>query len=94
MGASSTRVPGFRSVMYSPHSTTSPAMSLPRMCGSFTPGSPIADKEIEMVQRAGTDPDENLILAQLRIRNVFVLQYLRTAEFMNADCFHWELLDR
>ena len=41
-----------------------------------------------MVQRAGADPDQDLVLAQLRIRNLLVLENFRTAELMNADCFH------
>jgi hypothetical protein len=47
-----------------------------------------ADEEIEMVQRAGAHPHQNMVLAQLRLRDVFVLEYLGTAEFMNANCFH------
>jgi len=41
IGASRTRWPGLNPETYSPTSTISPAISLPRICGSFTPGSPL-----------------------------------------------------
>src|SRR5664280_1978980 len=47
-----------------------------------------ADPEIEVVQRTGAHPNQDLIFAQHRIRNVLVLEDFRTAKLMDANCFH------
>ncbi len=47
-----------------------------------------AHKQVKMIQRAGTHAHQNMVLAQNRIGNVFVLQDFRTTKLMNADCFH------
>ena len=73
MGDSSTRVPALRSLMYSPTSATSPAMSLPEDVRQLDSGEAFANKQIEMVQCAGAHANQYVIFAQLRIGNVFVL---------------------
>ena len=88
IGASSTRMPGLRSVMYSPHSTTSPAISLPRMCGRLHTRQTSAHPQVKMVQRTGAHADQNLVLAQDGIGGVFVFENFRAAELMNANRFH------
>src|SRR5207237_3812339 len=52
------------------------------------PGETLADPNIKMVQRASSDANQHLIVARFRIRNIFVAQNFRTAEFVNADGFH------
>ncbi len=51
-------------------------------------GQTFADPEIDMVQGAGLDADQNLVLARLGIGHIFVAQNFRTTEFMDADGFH------
>ena len=63
-------------------------MSLPRMCGSLTPGRPFADPDVEMVERARFHAHEHLIFARLRIGNVFVGENFGPTELMNANGFH------
>src|SRR5580700_8601687 len=41
-----------------------------------------------MIQGACLDADQNLVLAGLRVRDVFVAQNFRTAELVDADSFH------
>jgi hypothetical protein len=47
-----------------------------------------AHPDIEMVQGAGFDPDQNLVLAGLWVGDVFVAKNLWTAEFVDANGFH------
>ena len=51
-------------------------------------GQTFADPQIDVVQGAGFDPDENLVPARLGIGHIFVAQNFRTTEFMDADGFH------
>ncbi len=77
-----------RSVTYSPTSTISPAMSLPRMCGRFTPGSPLRTKMSRWFRAQARTRMTNLVLAQLRVGDVFVGENFGSTELMNADGFH------
>jgi len=52
------------------------------------PGQSFAYPQIKMVQRAGANSNQHVVLAQDGIRHLFVLQDLRPTELMNADCFH------
>ena len=88
MGASSTRWPGLKPVTYSPTSTISPAMSLPRMCGSFTPGSPLRTHRSRWFRAQALHADQHLVLTRLGIGNIFVAKNFRTTEFVNANGFH------
>ncbi len=54
-------------------------------------GQSFANPQIDVVQGAGFDADQNLVLAWLGIRYVFVAQNLRTTEFMDANGFHRSL---
>jgi hypothetical protein len=47
-----------------------------------------AHPDIEMVQGAGFDPDQNLVLPGLWVGDVLVAKNLRTAEFVDANRFH------
>jgi hypothetical protein len=47
-----------------------------------------AHPDIEMVQGAGFDPDQNLILPWLRVGDVLVAKNLWTSEFVDANGFH------
>ena len=51
-------------------------------------GQSFANPEIEMIQCAGPNANQNLIFARLRIGYVFIGQDFGTAKLMNADCFH------
>ena len=51
----------------------------------------LAYPEIEMIQRACSDANQNLILAWLRVSNVFILKNLRPAKSVYADGFHRRL---
>ena len=44
--------------------------------------------QIQMIQRAGANADQNVIFAQNGIGRVFVLKNFRTTEFMNPNRFH------
>jgi hypothetical protein len=48
--------------------------------------------EIKMVQGASANPDEDVILAELRIRGIFVTKNFGTTKFMDANGFHGWLL--
>ena len=50
---------------------------------------PAAHPQIKMIQRAGAHANEDVIFAQNGIRRVFILKNFRTAEFMNANRFHY-----
>ena len=54
----------------------------------FDAGQALTYPEVEVVHCASLDADQNLILARLRIRNIFVAQNLGTTEFMEANGFH------
>ena len=54
----------------------------------FHAGQSLAHPDIEMVERAGPHPDQDLIFARLRIGDVFVLQNFGATELMEADGFH------
>jgi hypothetical protein len=51
-------------------------------------GKSFAHPDIEMVHGASFDPDQNLVLAGLRVGNVLVAKNLRTSEFVDANGFH------
>ena len=55
-------------------------------------GNALADPEVEVVEGAGFHLDKHLVLTQLGFGDVFVLEDLGTAEFMNANRFHCALL--
>jgi hypothetical protein len=57
----------------------------------FHAGNARTAEKVEMVQRARPDANQDLVLAQNGIGNIFVLQDLRAAEFMNANRFHFAL---
>ena len=52
----------------------------------------LAHPDIQMIQRTCPHTHQNLIFAQLRIGDVFVGQNFRSAELMNTDCFHKDVL--
>jgi hypothetical protein len=52
------------------------------------PRQTLADPKIDVVESAGFDANQNLVLPWLGIGNVFVAQDFRTTEFMDADGFH------
>ena len=52
------------------------------------PGKPFAHPEIEMVECAGANANEDMIFAQLGIGRVFVLQDFWTTKLVNANSFH------
>jgi hypothetical protein len=56
--------------------------------GQLHAGQTFPHPYIEVIHSAGFYANENLILARLRIRHVFVAEHLRTAEFVDADSFH------
>jgi hypothetical protein len=58
------------------------------MRGFGTDGSPLADPDVEPVQRGGAQLDEHLARAGHRIGRVFVAQHLRPAVLVDADSFH------
>ena len=43
---------------------------------------------VEMVHGAGSDSDQNLVLARPGIRDIFVGEDFGSTEFMDADGFH------
>ena len=51
-------------------------------------GQAAADPEVQMIQRASPDADENVIRAEGWLRRVFVLEYLWRAVLMENDCLH------
>ena len=51
-------------------------------------GQPLAHPDVEMVQSAGSNADEDLIFARPGIGDVFVGEDFGTTELMNADGFH------
>jgi xanthine dehydrogenase accessory factor len=51
-------------------------------------GQAFAHPDIEMVQAAGANPYEHLVLAKLRVGGIFVAKNLRATEFVNANGFH------
>src|SRR6185312_7680325 len=53
------------------------------------PGQTFADEKIQVVQRTRLHSHQNLIFARLGVWNVFKLQNVRTAEFMEANGFHF-----
>jgi hypothetical protein len=48
----------------------------------------LAHPHVEMIERAGFHPHQHLILARLRVRDVFVRQNFRATELMNANGSH------
>ena len=56
--------------------------------GQLDTGQPFANPEVQMVQRAGLDANEHLILAGLGVGYVLVAENFRTPELVNADGFH------
>jgi hypothetical protein len=52
----------------------------------------LAYPDIEMIQGAGFDSDENLILAWLRVGYVFVAKNFWATEFVYANGFHASLV--
>src|ERR1700674_457004 len=48
----------------------------------------LAYPNVEMVHRASSDPDQNLVLARLRVGDVFVAENFRTSKFVDANGFH------
>ena len=88
MGDNRTRVPGFRSrdvLAALNHFARDVAAQDVRQLDA---GQSLAHPQVEVIQRAGADADEHMILAQLGIGNVFVFQNFGTTKFMNADGFH------
>ena len=55
-------------------------------------GQSLAHPDIEMVHSASFDPDQNLVLARLRIGDIFVAENFRTTEFVHANGFQNNLL--
>ena len=51
-------------------------------------GQAFAHEEVEVVQRAGADTDEDLIFTWFGIGNVFVGEDFGSTELMNANGFH------
>src|SRR6185369_16968435 len=47
-----------------------------------------ADPEIDVIQGAGFDPDQNLVLTRPGIGHVLIAQNFRTTEFMDANGLH------
>ena len=47
-----------------------------------------AYEQVEMIQRAGTDADQDLVGFDLRLRHVVVDEHFGTAMLVNAGCFH------
>jgi hypothetical protein len=54
----------------------------------FHPGQALAHPKIEMVQRTGPHTHKNIILAQSRLGDIFVLQHLGAAKLVETDGFH------
>jgi hypothetical protein len=52
------------------------------------PREPLADPQVEMVQGASLDANEDLVLARFRIWNFFVVQNFGTTKFVNDGGFH------
>ena len=52
------------------------------------PGESLADPEIEMIQGAGFDADQNLVFARLWVGDIFVAKDFRPAKFMETNGFH------
>src|SRR5437016_1680581 len=46
------------------------------------------DKQVKMIQSAGFDLDKHLVFAKLRVRDIFELQHLRPAKFVDAYSLH------
>ena len=51
-------------------------------------GQAFPDEQIEMIQGAGFYSYEHLVFAKLRVRDIFKLQHLRPAKFMDAYSLH------
>src|SRR6185437_1782803 len=51
-------------------------------------GKALADPEVEVIQGAGANPYENLVMAVVRVGHVLVLQHSGAAEFVEANGFH------
>ena len=83
-----TRDPAARSRL--DDATTSPATSLPEMCGSgiVTRRQAAPLPEVEMIQRAGADAHQHLARRRHRIRRVLVAQDLGAAVLMEANRAH------
>ena len=56
-------------------------------CAARYSGQPFADPKIQVIQGAGSDADQHLVLARIRVRDLFVAQNF-TTEFVDADGFH------
>ena len=56
--------------------------------GQADAGEAFADPEVEVIHGAGTNADQDLILARLGIGDVFVLQDFGAAECVDTDCLH------
>jgi hypothetical protein len=54
----------------------------------FYAGQTFAHPEVEMVEGTGAHANKHLVLAQVRVRNVFVAKNLGPAELVNASGFH------
>ena len=52
------------------------------------PWQSLAHPKVEVIHGTGFDADEYLVLARLRVGNIFVAQDFRTTKFVNADGFH------
>ena len=60
-------------------------MSLPENVRQFHSGQSLAHPQVQMVHRARFHADQHLILARLRIGDVFVAKNFRTTEFVNDE---------
>src|ERR1019366_10305311 len=47
-----------------------------------------AHEEVEMIQRAGADADEDLVSFDFRLRHVLTDKHFGTAMLVNPGCFH------
>src|SRR5258708_25400475 len=56
--------------------------------GKLDAGQSFSDEKVEMIQGAGLDPHQHLVFANLGIRNIFKLQNLGSAKFMEAYSLH------
>ena len=51
-------------------------------------GEPLADPDVEVVQRGGSQLDQHLAVGGLRIGDVLVAEHLRPAVLVDANGFH------
>ena len=51
-------------------------------------GHSLADPDVKVVHGAGFHAHQDLIFSRLRVRNIFVAEDFRPAEFVNANSFH------